>query len=100
MCSFAVGVNEKPLTIFFVGISRVRKLEDLAFAHPLEGERLLKVVNHAALPFRKRLDDWLGSLEHGKLLPWLAGELGVAPVEAADGLKSVLIPLLEDLAAA
>ena len=32
------------------------------------GERLLKVANHSALPFRKRLDERLARLEQEKLL--------------------------------
>ena len=93
-----VGLYEKHLGIFFVGISRVRKLEDLAFAHPLDGERLLKVTNHAALPFRKCLDMWFASLEDRKLLPWLAAELGVPPGDAARELERTLMPFLEQLA--
>ena len=76
----------------------MRKLEDLAFAHPLDGERLLEVTNHAALPFRKRLDMWLASLEDRKLLPWLAAELGVPPGDAARELERTLMPFLEQLA--
>ena len=94
-----VGPHETHLGIFFVGISRVRKLEDLAFGEAIDGERLLKVATHKALPARKQLDARLARFETTRLLPWLAAELGVAPEEARTALERAVLPQLERLLA-
>ena len=44
-------------------MSRVRKLEDLCLLRPLNGDRLLKITNHSALPGRKQFDARLAALE-------------------------------------
>ena len=61
---------------------------------PIDGQRLLQVVNHKALPARKALDARLARLENEKLLPWLAHELGVAPEDALAELERTIMPLI------
>ena len=57
------GDVERQLGLLFAGISRFRKLEDVCLIRPLNGDRLLKITNHKALPLRKALDTRIASLE-------------------------------------
>ena len=45
------------------GIRRNRALEIVRLLRPLNGDRLLKITNHTALPLRKALDRRIASLE-------------------------------------
>ena len=77
-------------------ILRVRKLTDVAFQEPLDAERLYKVMNHSALPFRKREDARLARLEAERLLPWLGSEMGVSPDQVLEELARRMMPQMEE----
>ena len=94
-----VGPVERQLGIFFVVISRVRSLLGLAFAHPVDAERLPKVANHAGMPFRKRAQGRLARLENDKLIPWLAEQLGVPPDNPVAEMRRLMLPLAESFSA-
>ncbi len=92
-----VGPDERQLGIFLTGVSRVRKLTDLALQVPIDQERLERVVNHSALPFRKNLDAKFAWLEEEKLLPLLGEMLGVPAGDALEELRRVMLPRLREL---
>ena len=75
----SVGPDEKNLGLLFVAISRVRSLGGLALDMPMDEERLLKIVRHRALPWRKARDQELARKEEERLLPFLRALLALPP---------------------
>ena len=78
----SVGSTEKQLGLFFVAVSRVRGLQDLAFMSPMNGDRLSRISQHASMAPRKRIDAWLASLEDAFdvwILEQLDGDVAARP---------------------